>query len=255
MVRGSTAAAAIQPVPAMSNEALISQLQELTKQMSGFTARFDKLEEILGALKIENRDLKATIADRDQEIFALRDRLNGLEQYGRNWSIRILDLPIPDSEARDPKKVMQIAYNKVLLPIFQGALSRKEIPAIPKVEEILETAHILPAKPNSTPAIIARFYSRNIRSMVFRLKKEFAPRHPAEAGRPVRGSIQRPGKFLHPIYEDLTRPTFFKMRALASHELVESCWSVNGIIKYKMKNNSEIRKVKSIFASIEEIIG
>lgn len=232
---------------------MVHQIQELTRTINSLAARFDAMEELIGTLRCENKELKSTVADRDKEIFTLRDKLNDLEQYGRNWSVRILGLPIPQNEAQDPLKVMQHVFDRVLLPIFEGALSRREIMSIPDVRDILETAHILPAKPDSVNTIIARFYSRNIRSMVFRLKKDFAPRQPAE-GRHNGGLSLRAGKFLFPIYEDLTRPTFFKLRALAASDLVDSCWTVNGVIRFKAKNSNEIRKVKCVYSSVEDII-
>lgn len=223
--------------------------------MASFSNRFDRMEEIMGALKHENKELKSTLADRDRELFSMRDRLNELEQYGRNWSVRILNLQIPAEEASDPRKVMNHVFNRVLLPIFTGAVERGELQCIPHVNDILETAHILPAKPDQINTIIARFFSRNIRNLVFRLKKEFAPRERADPASRQGGAHQRPTKFLHPIYEDLTRPAFHKMRALNGSDLVESCWSVNGIIKYKLKNCQDIKKVKSVYMSLEEIIG
>jgi hypothetical protein len=71
---------------------------------------------------------------------------------------------------------MFTVYEKVLLPIFQGALDKGLLNDIPKYDSVLETTHILPAK-DSTPhkPIIAPFYSRNIQAMVFRLKKEYTP--------------------------------------------------------------------------------
>lgn len=236
-----------------ANMDLAQQIQELTRTINGLASRFDGMEELIGNLRTENRELKSTVADRDKELFSLKDRLNDLEQYGRNWSVRILNLPLQQDAASDPRKVMQQVFDRVLLPIFEGALQRGEIPAIPRVDDILETAHILPAQPNKVNTIIARFYTRNIRNLVFRLKKDFARREPAD-GRPTGGAALRAGRFLYPIYEDLTRATFHKMRELTASGLVESCWTVNGIIKFKTKNSTVIRKVKSVYDSLENII-
>lgn len=235
-----------------STTALVAQIQELTRTIAGFSARFDKLEGIMADLRHENKLLKDTLEDRDKELLNMKERHNDLEQHGRGWSMRVLGMQIPSNEANDPLKVMQHIFDRALLPIFQGAIERHLIQTMPKVSEILETAHILPSKPDTINPIIARFYSRNIRAMVFRLKKEFAPRQQPE-GR-SRSDAQRPGKFLFPIYEDLTRPTFHKMRALASHEDIEACWTVNGKIKFKVKNSTEIRRVKSVFMSVDDII-
>jgi hypothetical protein len=44
------------------------------------------------------------------------------------------------------------------------------------------------------------------------------------------------------------------MRAISQREEVESCWSVSGQLKFKLKNDPAVRKVKSIFANIDDII-
>lgn len=232
-----------------------ARLEELTRTVASFAQRFDTLEGLLKETKQENTVLKQTLEDRDRELFKLRDRLNDLEQYGRGWSVRILGLPIPEEEASSPELVMQHVYNKALLPILQGAREKGTLATIPTAEELLETAHILPAKPDTINPIIARFYTRNLRNLVLRLKRDHAPRLPVEQGR-SRSAPQRPGKFAYPIYEDLTRINFQKMRALAQHELVESCWSINGALRFKMKDDdtNTIRRVKSVFMSVEEII-
>jgi len=106
--------------------------------------------------------------------------------------------------------------------------------------------------PKYASFIICRFYSRNTRAMIFRLKKEFADRLPGTTGNSQhsRGN----GKFRYPIYEDLTRTNFFKMRAIAQHEAVHSCWSVSGHLRFKLNGENRIRKVKNILDPVEKII-
>lgn len=244
--------------PSPSYHDLASQLAELKTIMSGYAARFDKLEGILEDTKRENKELKNTLDDKNTELLQLKEKLIAQEQYNRGWSIRILNLPIPENEASDPEAVMRHVFARVLEPIFRGALEQGRIREMPKVESVLETAHILPSKPNSINPIIARFYTRNIRAMMFQLKKEFAPRLPADrsAGRQngATNQHQQGGRFCFPFYEDLTRASFMKMRALSQHSSVQSAWSVNGIIKYRLVNDPTIRKVKSVLASVEDIL-
>jgi hypothetical protein len=243
---------------------LEQKLDELTRTLADYSARFDKLESLLTITRQENKELKATVMeqdkslqDRDKEIDQLKQRLNTQEQYQRGWSIRILNLRIPSFEANCPEAVMRHVHHDVLEPIFQGALAKGLIHSIPAVETVLETAHILPAKGDAIPPIIARFYTRNIKSLLFRLKKEFAVRETnrAPATAPS-AATNRPslGKLRHPFYEDLTRHNFSKLRAISQHERVESAWSVSGTIRYRLKNEILVRKVKSVFASVEDII-
>jgi hypothetical protein len=133
---------------------------------------------------------------------------------------------------------METVYNKALLPILEGALRSKHITKIPEVHELLETAHILPAKNDNRPKpIIARFYSRNLSALIFRLKCEYAPTTtsppPSSASS---SSSAHPGKktFRYPIYEDLTKDTFNLLQALLKDERTGPVWTVSGNIRYKV---------------------
>jgi hypothetical protein len=226
---------------------LQQQLSELTK---AFNKRFDKLEGILKEVKSENKALKKTLTERDSEILRLRERLNEQEQYARSWSVRVLNLKLPDEDATDPLKVMKHVYNNAFLPILEGAHAEGHIPAIPPCMELLETAHILPARQNSIPPIICCFFNRNWRALIFKCKRKHAPRHAPEAtsrNKPSTARGQALGRFLYPIYEDLTRPNFFKFRAISAREDVEACWTINGQIKYKLRGDTAIKRVTKIF--------
>jgi hypothetical protein len=247
---------------------LVQKIDELTKLLAEQSkviarqdSRFDRLEKLWGDAKKENKELQEALQEKEREIVNIRERMNDQEQYTRSWCIRVLNLPIPQADATDPLKVMQHLYDKILLPIFQGAVEQGLLQQIPPVNQILETAHILPSKPNTINPIIARFYSRNIRALIFRLKKDFAPRHdppqPAPNTRRTPSQQQHQeqrGKYKYLIFEDLTRITFNKMRAISQREEVESCWSVSGQLKFKLKNDQTVRKVKSIFANIDDIL-
>ena len=84
-------------------------------------------------------------------------------------------MSIPSEDETDPEKVMQHVYDRLLKPILEGAVKEGRMSTIPPVDAILETAHVLPVIMDTKP-IIARFFTRNIRSLVFKLKKEFAPK-------------------------------------------------------------------------------
>jgi hypothetical protein len=257
-----------QPAPAPDTYAeLVQKIDDLSKILAEQSrlitrqeTRFDKLEKLWSETKQENKSLKDALQEKERELINIRERMNDQEQYNRSWSIRVLNLSIPQEDSTDPLKVMQHLYDKILLPIFQGALEQGLLQQIPPISQVLETAHILPAKPNTINPIIARFFSRNIRALVFRLKKDFAPRQnppppaPNTRRNPSQQNHELRGKYKYLIFEDLTRLTFNKMRAISQREEVESCWSVSGQLKFKLKNDPAVRKVKSIFANIDDII-
>jgi hypothetical protein len=167
-----------QPAPAPDTYAeLVQKIDDLSKILAEQSrlitrqeTRFDKLEKLWSETKQENKSLKDALQEKERELINIRERMNDQEQYNRSWSIRVLNLSIPQEDSTDPLKVMQHLYDKILLPIFQGALEQGLLQQIPPISQVLETAHILPAKPNTINPIIARFFSRNIRALVFRLK-------------------------------------------------------------------------------------
>jgi hypothetical protein len=217
-------------------------------------ARFFELKELLLGVQAENSDLRKSLEEKEREIGSLKQKTNDSEQYARSWSIRILDLAIPaDQDSSNTDIVMRQVYQRVLLPIFEGAVKNRLMNEIPPYLQVLETAHILPAKPGQTPPIIARFYSRNVKAMVFRLKKEFALKQQApQVAQP--GARKRTAKLLHPFYEDLTTANFKKMRAIAGDSRVISCWSVAGQLRYRLEGEDRIRKVPNIYMPLESII-
>jgi hypothetical protein len=115
---------------------------------------------------------------KDSQILKMKEKLNDQKQYVRDWSIRILNLKIPASESTDLETVMLNNFNRVKEPILRGALAKKLISSIPSPHFIMETAHILPAKPDT---LIVRFYTRIIRNMLFRIKHDVEPKAPASS--------------------------------------------------------------------------
>ena len=231
---------------------LIDDLKsEYGTRLEAHGIRFDKLEASLREAKGEIQKLKEALQVKEKEVINIKQKANDQEQYIRSWSIRILDLQIPqDQDCSDTSVVMKHVFNQVLAPILRGAVSKGLLHAVPSPDQVLETAHILPSKPGQIPPIIARFYSRNIKALMFRLKREFAKKAdptPAQA-------TSRTPKPAHPFYEDLTNTNFLKMRSLASDPRVMSCWSVAGQLRLRLNNSEAIHKVRNIYESTDTII-
>lgn len=219
-----------------------------------FDHRLDRMERLMTAVKEDNQRFKTMLQEKDKEIHQLKTKLNAQEQYQRSWSIRILNLKVPAEVQNQPEEVMKHVHEHVLLPLFKGAIEKGLIYDVPSPHQVLETAHILPAKAGTIPPIIARFYTRNIRAMMFRMKKEFALRAPSPSTVPTTRNRPATDKILYPFFEDLTRTNFNVMRDLANHAAVESAWSVGGVIRYRLKGDSNTKKVKDVLAHVDDII-
>jgi FtsZ-binding cell division protein ZapB len=219
-------------------------LEELVKSLRGNIAEINKK---LDEMKDENRELKKLVVDRDNEILSLRTQLNALEQHHRSWSIRVMNLPLSPDEEKSTKLIKAKLFNDVLLPIFEGAVAAGDLSEVPaSADSVIELAHTLRAKEGAIKPLIARFRDREVRTLVFRHKKAFAPKHNT-------GPLKDRYRYL--IFEDLTGLSFRKMREVAADERVAACWSANGQLRYRLVDDPAVRKIANPLDSVEKILG
>ena len=239
---------------------LHGRLDGLLAKMStleSLPARIANMEALLEASNAENAGLRQALESKENQINSLLLKTNSLEQYNRSWSIRVNGLAISSEEEKDSNLVKQKVYDNLLLPILAAAVDNGELRAVPKVEDLLEAAHVLPARDNKAKPVIARFFVRDMRSLVFRFKKEFAPRVREEsvlAADSRRQTADGPGRYRYPFFEDLTSVTFKKMRAIADHPSVEACWSSRGQLRFKLKGSTTVKKVVNVLDTVKNIL-
>jgi hypothetical protein len=226
---------------------IISKLTALESLPSKLAA----LEKLLQDQNTKITCLQQQVEAKDKIISDLKAKTNSLEQYHRSWSVRINNVTLPNGDSTDTYTVMRTVFDTALRPIFEGAVGRGLLPSVPVFDSILETAHILPAKANDRPKpIIARFYSRNIRALVFRLKKECAPTTTITTKGATRRTVLK-----YPIFEDLTKTTHQLLQQLLDDTRTGPVWTISGHIRYKLKDDQTVRKVVSVFDSVEDILG
>jgi uncharacterized protein YoxC len=247
------------------------------------------LKILLNDVKHENKQLREEVKMKEKQLQDMNtrlnhqeDRLNSLEQHHRGWSARVLNIPLSQEEESDNIKVRDKVYNMALLPILRGAVSKHLLPGVPTAEQLLEVAHVLPGPAGQPKPVIMRFYNRHVRDVCFRLKKHFAPRMDrgtggggaggggaggggggaaggggagAGAGDREGGGFEGRGRYLFPLYEDLTRSAFQKMRAIAKDSRVKACWTVKGQIKFTLVNKPEdVKRVSSLLDPLDDIL-
>ena len=135
-----------------------------------------------------------------------------------------------------------------ILSILTGAYSEDLIPRIPTCEQLLERAHVLPAsKAGATKPIICRFLNRDYKAICVRLKKKYATKtaQPGPGDRP---------RYAFPFYEDLLAAVFKKMKEIQADSRVESCWSVNGQLRYRLTGTDTVKKVTRVLEPIGSIL-
>jgi hypothetical protein len=257
----------------------VADLEELMVSMSAslatITTKLSTMEDLLNSSLEENKKLKAELADKNKTIGDLSCKINILEiglnkadQYQRSWSVRVANVPLNAEEESDPVTVKRKVYELALLPILKGAKEKGLIQVVPDADSLLEVAHVLPAKSGTIKPIITRFYNRNLRSICLRLRKDYAPRTEGNnrGGGPERGRagpdgssarVDGPdgrGRYSFPVYEDLTRANFLKMREMSLNDRVQSCWSINGQLRFKLVNSPTIHRIASVFEPTEQIL-
>jgi hypothetical protein len=244
--------------PKIDVEGILTELKGFNDKVAALVsipAKLNNLESLITDLTNENKQLRREIEGRDSTIFLLKNKLNHLEHHHRGWSIRIHNLQLPAGTESNPRRVMDTVYSKLITPILNGALSKGAISTIPTVQQILETAHPLPAKSGQIKPIIVRFRSCYEWDLMFQFKREFAPREESPGGA-ARGAFgdQRPPRIMFPFYEDMTGDTYKKLRELARDDRVVGCWTVGGTIRLKKTSDpSTVLRVKSVYDSLISI--
>ncbi len=228
----------------------LESMEESLKALKDLPKKVTNLEDLLKEANKKNESLVETLDERDKEVRALTLRLNNLEQHHRSWSVRVNCVRISEEDEANNRVVMERVFESAIKPILDGAHEMGDIPEVPTASQVLEYAHVLPSRDRSKPkAIIARFYSREIRAMVFKHKRAFAPREALSA--PNR---ERPGRYCFPLFEDLTKTNFSKMRALATDPRVGACWSSGGTLRYKLKDSNTVLLVSNVLDTVDKIL-
>jgi MbeD/MobD like len=225
---------------------ILEQLHKVNQRLDNQEERFTALETMLSATQKENVFLKEQLVNLDHEVKQLKTKINDVEMHQRSFNVRIFNVPL-DGDVNDTRNVAQQVYNRILKPILEGAVSKGRLSSVPAVDQLLETAHILPGKEGKPKPIICRFFNRFHRMLVLQLKKEFAPCGSAT-------NAARGPPLLFPIYEDVTKDVFQLMRALSSHNLIDSCWVAGGIIRIRKVDSSVIQKVYNIYDTVDTIV-
>jgi hypothetical protein len=231
--------------------AIMAQLAAMNRRLDKvdlLSEQLGNIEESMKQLSAENVVIKSSLASTQNTLHTIQNTQIRMDQYNRSWSVRIMELPLAPEEEDNPFRLVEVVYTKVILPILQGALEKDLIPRIPSCEQLLECAHVLPApKPGTVKPIICRFLNCDYRSVCFRLKKEFATH---VTGDP---SDKRP-RYAYPFYEDLSAATFKKMKELQADPRVDSCWSINGQLRFRLTGSDVVKRVSQIMDPIDSIL-
>jgi hypothetical protein len=237
------------PTTASTSNTMEELQAEMNTKLTSLVEEVRSLSNTLKQVKSENAQLKVTIQQQADEIAVLKNDNNDRELHARSWSVRVVNLPLPPGQETNNRCAMDTVYKELVMPILEGARAKGEITTIPPCDNIIEIAHILPGKTSKKPVIV-RFHSRYWRSLLFKHRKEFAPREEATPN-----NNGRPPRMKYSFFEDLTRASFKQLKKIQDDERVESAWTVSGNIRFKVTGDDTIHRVTSIYDTVDDFVG
>ena len=239
-------------------QSLEAKLDMLLKKMDDFSA----LQAKVVRLETIVNDLSENVTSLNKEVLSLKEQANVREQQARGNSIRIFGLAVSEEEAEDTsgKVLSKRVYDLLIKPVLAAAKANKEIDVLPqqfnaisdvyrvRVGKVKAKATIpgLPQDPPAPAPIIVKFSSPHIRLAFLRNKRASLP------------AVSETDKFFGVKYysatEDLTGPTYKKMREMMDSSLVEKVWAYDGRLRFTVPGDKLVKRVKSFFSSVEDII-
>jgi hypothetical protein len=224
-----------------------SKALEATRALlSDSLGRISKLEEQVAVLQ-------TTVSSQDREIRQLKDSANNAAQLTKANSIRLIGYPALEEETKSTdggKSFTARIYEKILKPVLSVAKAKGDIPSVPSlantVEAVYRAGRVSPGA--HPPPIVITFNNKAARLAVLRNKRNNIP-NPTDEERSL-------GAKKYIIAEDLTGPSFRMLRLLQNDERVSKVWSVDGNIRFVLKADpSSIKKVASVYVSVDQLIG
>ena len=246
---------------APSLESLEVKIDTILRKMEELTALQIKVVELEDDVRVLNNkvsDLNSTVAKLNNEMTLLKEKDNDRDQQSRGNAVRLFGLAAGEEEdATDPARALiKRVYDCIVKPVLTAAKANKQLDSVPSLSNTIADAYRIKGKakqvivgqpPPAPPPIIVKFVSPAIRLVFLRNKRASLP---APSAAEIQAGVKR-----YSVVEDLTSTTYKKMRELADSLEVDKVWSIDGRLRYTVPGDKTIYKVKSVFASVSEIIG
>jgi len=223
------------------------------QKMDIIETKLEQVESALCKLKNENTFVReelaaarSEIAKKDTIISTLTDQVNRLDQSVRSNSIRVLGLPIT---AQTPQAdIVKIVFDQVVNPCIEAAKQSGDFPAmyVPFPSLLIDTAFAIPARKNTSPAVIVKFSSQSTRNIVFKHKKNALPQTKDPGSNRMRNKYS--------VYEDLSPANHGLFQQFAKDQRVKSAWSFNGQVRFRTHDSDTVYKVKSLHDTYESLV-
>jgi hypothetical protein len=224
--------------------------------MAGMAKKLEvinKLEVTVANLEAKSTSQEATITSLCKEVKSLKENINNRDQADRGNTLRLFGLPMSREESDSSKTTAAVVYDRVLKPILSAAKTKGGVPSVPQLATLVSDCYRVgkPSSPDSSssaPPIIIKFLNPHHRLAILKHKKDNTP-SPSDAERAA--GFKR---FI--LVEDLSPANHKLLKDLQNDERVEKVWSVDGRIRFVLSGEDQsVKRMKSVFDSIENIIG
>ena len=167
---------------------------------------------------LENQSVQSVQSDLDglkKVVVETQRQLNDLEQYGRRSNIRIFGIEIQENENCIDKVVSFVRESLSLNISSSDVENAHPLASTRRTGYTATRTGLTPSK----PAVIVRFRNRAI-------KDEILLRHKTLNGSGIS------------ISEDLTKLNINLMNRLRKEDRVDTTWSINGKVYFRVKDNT-----------------
>ena len=228
---------------------LTKLVESVVLQGSETRSLLEETRSLLTQEKAKVSALETVVGDLTKELRTLQDTVNSREQSSRSLMLRIVGLPSSEDEVNSPdpdKFLAKKIYETILQPILTGAKSKSLIKSVPTLSNTILKAYRVGKfgpKPSPSSPIIVTLTDPSIKVAIFKAKKQFLPL-PSE-----------PGAKRYLLAEDLTFPTFSKLKELRDHKDVDRAWTVEGRIRYTLLEDKDkfVHKLPSSYSDVSSL--
>lgn len=223
---------------------MMQQIVDMRTDNMKFQAEHVQMKTDINQHTTEIKDLQIDVGSCQTQILQLKNRLNHREQKDRQLQIRIFGLQITEEEtaAPDGRATAKVAYDRILKPLLTAAKEANLLPTVPQLANVIQDAYRLrsrsgSAPASSPPAILVRLASNNIKSALFRVKKDHMLKpNPAEKTSGVRWFN---------LSEDLTSANHGALMRLRADTRIARAWTVDGNIRYVLAGSDRVCRLNS----------
>ena len=202
--------------------------------VNALSEQISKLQESITSMDKKLSSIDAKLDTTQSSVQSVKLHVNNLEQNQQQSCVRIYGLELPTNINNSPISTAKFVYES-LRPILEVALKENTLPSIPSCFDLIDTAHLLPAKADKVPAIYVRFRSK-LYCLAIMLSK----------GKYFKETVEK--KFS--ITDDLTRVNAKLLKSFTERNDAAAAWFRINKVCYKLKSDPE--KILSARATIND---